>query len=144
MTWEEDMTDLFEDLRDADEFRATLFYQAGTELSTYVTSTGDTYATSDGDTYAARTAGATIYGVKMALSLGFQMQTTGYSRKADTAFDALRSEVEDIGLYAKCANRNPSVIRPTVEINDEQFMVLDLKDDIATDPTVKLILSALQ
>lgn len=114
-SWEDDMAEVFEDERSASEYRAALVYN-----------------------------GSTIYGVKMALSVGFQMQTTGYSRKADTAFDALRTDVEGIGLYDKCANRNPSVIRPTVTVNGESFMVLDLKDDIATDPTVKLILSALQ
>ncbi len=116
-SWTNEMDDLFEDMINDTEYRTSVTYK-----------------------------GQTIYGVKMALSLGFTMQLSGYQRKADTSVDIRRSDAISTGLYSDCKSRQPVTTRPQVNVllNNEAFMVLDLKDDNATDPTVKLILSALQ
>lgn len=114
-SWTDDAEELFEDMRAVGEYRAALVYN-----------------------------GQTVYGVKMALSLGFQMRVSGYQRKADTSFDLLRTECVTIGLYALMSQPDVEKKRVAVTVNREQYIVLDLKDDNATDPTVKLILSALQ
>ncbi len=138
------MLEVFEDLRSSEEFRATLFYANGTSLDSYENSSGDSYVSPTGDTYLARVSGVTIIGVKLPLGLGFRMDISGYTRKADTSFDALRTEIQSAGLYLPVSSSNPSTVRPKVTVNNQPFMVLDVKDDNRTDPTVKLILSALQ
>lgn len=143
-TWTEEMAELFEDLRSEDEFAATLVYPEGFSYPEYVSPDGAEYVSPDGANYATRARGATLTGIKMALSLGFQMQVSGYQRKADTSFDALRSEVVTAGLYSPTTSSSPATVRPSVTVNGEAFMVLDVKDDNASDPTVKLILAALQ
>lgn len=126
------------------QWGATLTYAEGYDYALYAATSGALYTDSDGNTYAKRTRGASILGIKTPLSLGFQMQVSGYGRKADTAFDALRGDVILAGLYTPCIARNPATVRPSVIVSGESFMVLDVKDDIASDPTVKLILADLQ
>ncbi len=143
-SYTEEMEELFEDLRSGEEFQATLVYANGTTISSYVNSSGATYVSPDGDTYVARVNGTVIIGIKLPLGLGFQMQLSGYQRKADTSFDASRIEIQNAGLYLPVSSPNPVKVRPVVTVNDQPFMVLDCKDDNTSDPTVKLILSALQ
>lgn len=114
-SWTDDMGELFNDMRADGEYRAALTYN-----------------------------GSTVYGVKMALSLGFQMRVSGYQRKADTSFDLLRTECVTIGLYRFISEPDIEKKRINVNVNGEEYIVLDIKDDNATDPTVKLILSAMQ
>ena len=96
--------------------------------------------------------GYTIIGVKMALSVGYQMNLASNMREAKTSVDVLRSEAIAAGLYAPSSQKQTTIKRPEVSVKAsvdgddkiERFFVLDCRDDNDSDPTVKLILSANQ
>lgn len=76
---------------------------------------------------------------KTEFGIRFSMEVSGSNRTADTAIDVLRSDAIGIGLYAPATAQDPAIKRPVVTVDGQLFQVLEFKDDIAADPTIKLL-----
>ncbi len=81
---------------------------------------------------------------KTELAVAYDMQVSGSNRLVNTAIDVSRAEAIRIGLYLPEYVNNPPVKRPVVTVSRVQFTVIEWKDDITADPTIKLICAKLQ
>lgn len=82
--------------------------------------------------------------VKTNLDISYETEVSGSNKLATTAIDVKRADAISIGLYLPAYVNNPPVKRPVVTVNQVQFQVLQWKDDIAADPTIKMICAKLQ
>lgn len=81
---------------------------------------------------------------KTEISNSFPMEISGSNRIVTTAIDVLRSDAVSIGLYIPETQNNPAVKRPIVLVSGVSFCVVEFKDDITADPTIKLMCQKLQ
>lgn len=81
---------------------------------------------------------------KTEISNSFQMEISGSNRIVTTAIDVLRADAVSIGLYLPETTNNPPVKRPVVLVSGVSFSVVEFKDDITADPTIKLMCQKLQ
>lgn len=71
---------------------------------------------------------------------GFAMQLAGYSNKADTIIDMLRSDAITSGLYA-IVQANPQTKRPIVTVNEIDYDLLTIENDDDTQPSIRIFAS---
>lgn len=76
---------------------------------------------------------------KTELSISYEMQVSGANRFVDTAIDVLREDAISIGLYSADIQENPTIKRPIVLVDGMSLQVMEFKDDILADPTIKLL-----
>lgn len=81
---------------------------------------------------------------KTNLTIEYEMQVSGANRLVDTSIDVLRSDAISIGLYTPDIQDNPTTKRPIVTVDGMKFQVIQFKDDIVSDPTIKMMCVRIQ